>query len=270
MEPHELLLRYPTALDLPEQRAEDATKQPPMAEDATKQPPMASSLGVSIDRRVFRPLRRRDGRRKAAKSSSKEHMSSVPPHGRQRAEADKQRETNEEDAGCTLPDWPPGFGDHDLDLLGLDAMFGLQEDQAAREMDRHSRSNSSCRAGSAPASGRFSPSAADLGEDTWSSSPPPRYSFYHTWTPSPKRRGPPRSDPVSRGAQMRQLWSQDRFLQQSDRRKFDLRPPAKASLQQFQAQLLVPSYVPPHQKRRDALRARIHQQMIAPDLHWTD
>lgn len=79
------------------------------------------------------------------------------------------------------------------------------------------------------------------------------------------RRSPiPKQDRVNRGAQMRQAWSRDRFLRNANCRKFDLRGCGSAG-SLFQKPLTaphIPRYVPPHQKRRDNLRMEVRQQML--------
>jgi len=84
----------------------------------------------------------------------------------------------------------------------------------------------------------------------------------------PKRRAP-RSDPVSRGAEMRATWGQDRFLQNSPARKFDLRscgtPEGKGQMRRGSS-LLIANYSPPHDKRQDAYRGQIYQNLLVKDL----
>ena len=84
---------------------------------------------------------------------------------------------------------------------------------------------------------------------------------------SPCRDVRKRSDPVARGAQMRALWSKDSFLQSSGRQKFDLRdcgrPITEVMPERRWSNPLIPSYTPPHEKRRDHLRLRVRQQMLA-------
>lgn len=94
-----------------------------------------------------------------------------------------------------------------------------------------------------------------------------------SWCPTPTLKRAPRNDPMSRGAQMRALWSKDRFLrgQRSGARKFDLRgcgTPVGKTRQRSAATtgMLIPDYIPPHERRRDALRLQVRQQMLAPDV----
>lgn len=78
-----------------------------------------------------------------------------------------------------------------------------------------------------------------------------------------------KSDPVAKGNAMRQAWSRDAFLKNSSSRKFDLRQktnpwggqggmtmmdtlPRRSPC--ASPQNLRPTYVPPHEKRRDAVR----------------
>lgn len=282
MEPSEWLLRYPTALDLPEQYVgtdtPDAAGKPQVTAAGTpEQMAGAAAPGVSIDRRVFRPLRRTGDRgRRTVKSQAR--PPSAPPSSQRPRNSEEESLSDGEGQGYGLPTWQPGVDDNDFDPFDLDVMLGLRGDEVFQNADRRSGSGySQRRPGSAPASGRYSTGAGRPGAqpiESWPpSSPAPRYGVGPAWTPSPKRRGPPRSDPMSRGAEMRQMWSRDRFLQKSGRRKFDLRGCGesgsmwKASSQQNSSQFLVPSYVPPHEKRRDALRTRIHQQMLVPDLY---
>eukprot|EP00747_Dinoflagellata_sp_TGD_P166460 gnl/TRDRNA2_/TRDRNA2_189273_c0_seq1.p1 gnl/TRDRNA2_/TRDRNA2_189273_c0~~gnl/TRDRNA2_/TRDRNA2_189273_c0_seq1.p1 ORF type:complete len:309 (+),score=30.86 gnl/TRDRNA2_/TRDRNA2_189273_c0_seq1:31-927(+) len=72
-----------------------------------------------------------------------------------------------------------------------------------------------------------------------------------------------RSDPVKRGAQMRALWSQDLFLRAERPRKYDPRFYAGLCGRRGSS-LIIPTYVPPHEKRRDSLRMHIRQQMLVP------
>jgi hypothetical protein len=78
------------------------------------------------------------------------------------------------------------------------------------------------------------------------------------------------SDPVSRGAQLRKLWSRDRFLSSTGARKFDLRgcggPAGQASLRRNVAAPHIPTYVPPHMKRRDDVRLHLREQMLECSL----
>ncbi|CAE8620348.1 unnamed protein product [Polarella glacialis] len=116
------------------------------------------------------------------------------------------------------------------------------------------------------------PQHGDMGDTSWST--PPRHSASGAcespWmTPEPRRRAVSRADPVSRGAHLRSLWGRDRFLQSTGTRKFDLRgcgSPAKASPQRG-SQLLIPRYVPPHEKRRDNVRMQVRMQMREPDFY---
>eukprot|EP00927_Polykrikos_kofoidii_P051637 TRINITY_DN45431_c0_g1_i1.p1 TRINITY_DN45431_c0_g1~~TRINITY_DN45431_c0_g1_i1.p1 ORF type:complete len:481 (-),score=62.35 TRINITY_DN45431_c0_g1_i1:81-1430(-) len=89
-----------------------------------------------------------------------------------------------------------------------------------------------------------------------------------SYAPSPKGRAS-RSDPVSRGAQMRKAWGQDRFLCNTGARKFDLRgcgSPAGQAPSRRGGSLLIPNYVPPHEKRRDSLRQQVRSNLLVPGL----
>eukprot|EP00931_Biecheleriopsis_adriatica_P087695 TRINITY_DN62124_c0_g1_i1.p1 TRINITY_DN62124_c0_g1~~TRINITY_DN62124_c0_g1_i1.p1 ORF type:complete len:331 (-),score=34.67 TRINITY_DN62124_c0_g1_i1:84-1076(-) len=87
------------------------------------------------------------------------------------------------------------------------------------------------------------------------------------WMTPDTRRRASKSDPVSRGAAVRGLWSRDRFLRSTGARKFDLRgcgaPMGQASPQRVQG--YIPTFVPPHEKRRDNLRWQVHLQMRQVD-----
>lgn len=89
---------------------------------------------------------------------------------------------------------------------------------------------------------------------------------WHGHSPSTPGRSRRRSDPVSRGAQMRALWSRDRFLQRTNTRKFDLsgckNDIGLVTPSRRRAAPFVPTYVPPHEKRRDMLRMQVHQQLV--------
>eukprot|EP00439_Symbiodinium_sp_Y106_P025894 s476_g3.t1 len=85
----------------------------------------------------------------------------------------------------------------------------------------------------------------------------------------PRRRRLAKSDPVRRGAELRNLWSRDRFLRSTSHRKFNLRgcgPPREAS-PQHRSRRLFSGYVPPHQKRRDDLRCEVRRQMRETDFY---
>eukprot|EP00930_Biecheleria_cincta_P029590 TRINITY_DN20561_c0_g1_i1.p2 TRINITY_DN20561_c0_g1~~TRINITY_DN20561_c0_g1_i1.p2 ORF type:complete len:334 (-),score=38.95 TRINITY_DN20561_c0_g1_i1:178-1152(-) len=89
-----------------------------------------------------------------------------------------------------------------------------------------------------------------------------------TLTPEPRRR-PSKSDPVSRGAALRGHWARDPFLRNSGTRKFDLRGCGKPIGGQASPQRcapLIPSYIPPHEKRRDDIRFQMRVQMREPDF----
>eukprot|EP00929_Paragymnodinium_shiwhaense_P078476 TRINITY_DN40692_c0_g1_i1.p1 TRINITY_DN40692_c0_g1~~TRINITY_DN40692_c0_g1_i1.p1 ORF type:complete len:406 (+),score=62.80 TRINITY_DN40692_c0_g1_i1:74-1219(+) len=91
---------------------------------------------------------------------------------------------------------------------------------------------------------------------------------------TPPKRAAVKSDPVSRGAQFRATWGQDRFLQNTGTRKFDLRGcgsssggvrSSPAGRRHASGSMMIPDYVPPHQKRRDALRLQVRQHLLVPD-----
>lgn len=96
--------------------------------------------------------------------------------------------------------------------------------------------------------------------------------LYAPETPlKPSRKAPrqARSDRVNRGAQMRAAWGKDRFLNGIADRKFDLRSCGHDGKFARQAacrrsNLLIPDYVPPHEKRRDGLRQRVRQNLLVP------
>eukprot|EP00746_Dinoflagellata_sp_MGD_P001061 gnl/MRDRNA2_/MRDRNA2_101963_c0_seq1.p1 gnl/MRDRNA2_/MRDRNA2_101963_c0~~gnl/MRDRNA2_/MRDRNA2_101963_c0_seq1.p1 ORF type:complete len:272 (+),score=35.57 gnl/MRDRNA2_/MRDRNA2_101963_c0_seq1:65-880(+) len=80
------------------------------------------------------------------------------------------------------------------------------------------------------------------------------------------RRSPllPKQDRMNRGAQMRDAWSRDRFLRNTNCRKFDLRGCGSGAtlFHKPMNSPHIPGYVPPHQKRRDSLRMEVRQQML--------
>lgn len=83
---------------------------------------------------------------------------------------------------------------------------------------------------------------------------------------TPSRRGRRKSDPVTRGAQLRDLWNRDRFLRSSGHRKFDLRgcgPPQ--DVRRYNRHLSSPNYVPMHHKRGDEEQYQVRRQMRIPD-----
>eukprot|EP00913_Durusdinium_trenchii_P021823 g20505.t1 len=95
---------------------------------------------------------------------------------------------------------------------------------------------------------------------------PSRLRSGHSWmTPSRRRK----SDPVARGAQLRELWSRDRFLRGSANRKFDLRgcgPPPQASPRRGSRRAAYGyagsyGYVPLHQRRADEAGYQVRRQM---------
>jgi len=100
----------------------------------------------------------------------------------------------------------------------------------------------------------------------WTASPCSDWHGHSPSTPVLHGRSRRRSDPVSRGAQMRALWSRDRFLQRTNTRKFDLsgykNDIGLVTPSRRRAAPLVPTYVPPHEKRRDMLRMQVHQQLV--------
>eukprot|EP00397_Hematodinium_sp_SG-2012_P042055 GEMP01046443.1.p1 GENE.GEMP01046443.1~~GEMP01046443.1.p1 ORF type:complete len:213 (+),score=42.33 GEMP01046443.1:57-641(+) len=72
-----------------------------------------------------------------------------------------------------------------------------------------------------------------------------------------------KGDVVSLGQSYRALWTGDKFLQ-NGKRKFDIKSRENSGrflLQQRNSVQARPSYVPPHEKRRDELRLYIREQM---------
>jgi len=94
--------------------------------------------------------------------------------------------------------------------------------------------------------------------------------YYDAAWLTPERRKPrTKSDPVSRGAQLRGLWQRDRFLRSSPARKFDLRGCGGSQTFEVSAHRsrgYIPSYVPPHEKRRDDVRLQVRLQMRESDF----
>jgi len=90
------------------------------------------------------------------------------------------------------------------------------------------------------------------------------------WRPPPHRRLP-KCDPVSRGAQVRAQWARDCRQSASRRVKLNFHhgcswtAPAPPPLRRA-APLLIPTYIPPHEKRRDLVRAQVRQRMLYPDF----
>lgn len=105
-------------------------------------------------------------------------------------------------------------------------------------------------------------SREDFGEDFAFASEDLRGNSWIT----PSRRGRRKSDPVTRGAQLRDLWNRDRFLRSSGNRKFDLRgcgPPQ--DVRRYNRHLSSPNYVPMHHKRGDEEQYQVRRQMRIPD-----
>eukprot|EP00435_Cladocopium_sp_Y103_P038804 s136_g10.t1 len=105
-------------------------------------------------------------------------------------------------------------------------------------------------------------SREDFGEDFAFASEHLRGNSWMT----PSRRGRRKSDPVTRGAQLRELWNRDRFLRSSGNRKFDLRgcgPPQ--DVRRYNRHLSSPNYVPMHHKRGDEEQYQVRRQMRIPD-----
>lgn len=267
----DLHLRYPSAQDLPATspsvgaaaRQKGSSGATAHMSPENLRPTEDASRGVCIDRKVFRPLRRRPRRAdstpaplgpQAADIENQMPIPASPAHGEHPGVSDADADFAEYGEGYQLDD---GQGDDHMDILGLDGML----------RDPWLGAHNMMRPGTAPARAGMGVGAADLGP--WSS-PPSRYATPPNWTPSPKRRAP-RSDPVSRGAQMRDLWSRDRFLRNSGSRKFDLRGcggngSVHAQGRNLPPQLLMTTYVPPHEKRRDSVRMHMRQQMLVPDM----
>lgn len=92
----------------------------------------------------------------------------------------------------------------------------------------------------------------------------------NSWMTASRRSGPRKSDPVTRGAQLRDLWSRDRFLRSSGTRKFDLRgcgPPAEVNqdIRRYNRRLSAPHYVALHHKRGDEEQYQVRRQMRVGD-----
>lgn len=235
-----LRLRYPTALDLPG-GAPSGRGGSSTLEDSSHgggNQSQHAAAGVSIDRRGFRRLRRRGSRRGGGDSPRRE------------VSAEAQR-------GVWL-------GSQDLLPLGPaadDLMVGGDDDLpwSAVAWSPPEAMISSARPQRAPSR----PMPPHYGSPQWAA-----------WTTglSPARapHGPERrSDRVARGAQMRAAWGQDRFLRSTHARKFDLRgcgSPTAQALPRRDCGLLIPDYVPPHEKRRDLLRVQVRQHLHTPDL----
>jgi len=256
-------LRYPTALDLP--------PEPPGRSPGGGPGPGA---GVSIDRRVFRRLRRRSGGGGVPEEVGPQLRPSSAPAKGGRREAERPR--LEVDLPYGPGQWPGLQGEEDVaeeetEEMELQSEAGGEPSWHSREgqedvvHDEVLNSQGLLRSRSQP----LSEPVPSPGQ--WLASVRGAAGAGAPWlTPSPssRRRGG-KSDPVSRGAQVRAQWSRDRFLQGTGRRKFDLRgcgsPCGQASLHRGTS-LLIPTYVPPHEKRRDFLRMQVRQRMLVPDL----
>eukprot|EP00928_Gymnodinium_smaydae_P011603 TRINITY_DN14263_c0_g1_i2.p1 TRINITY_DN14263_c0_g1~~TRINITY_DN14263_c0_g1_i2.p1 ORF type:complete len:371 (+),score=54.69 TRINITY_DN14263_c0_g1_i2:80-1114(+) len=331
-----LRLRYPAAWDLPaEQSSAAGGKLQASAEvGAANASGRAGSVdgGVSIDRRVFRKLRRRKvsnsagannrgaprknndvpaGRAQSAPRSKdgfaagssgglERYDDEVAPQSQAASASMAARrhsdlETNLDDGWRPWPNASSGaqvdshaghWPDDARDVEGLhdgyhgpgewEVPYDMEpqfEDDFGRQqdMDRYDHQ----RPQSAPAVRRgvrdfpvFSPpprrQASDFVYGTLAAG------AFSPWASPPKLQGPRRSDRVARGAQMRAEWGQDRFLQRSACRKFDLRGcgrsaghvPARRG-----GTLLIPEYVPPHEKRRDGVRQQVRRNLQASDFY---
>lgn len=267
---NDLNLRYPSAQELPSASPVSgpaARRQRAASSAAARRaeepgPLEEGGRGVCIDRKVFRPLRRPARRSGSAPTPQvapdadveEDLVAGTPQSGRrQPGPWDAEADFSEYSDGYPFDD---GLVDGEIDILGLDGML----------RDPLLGAHNMMRPRTAPARHGFGVIASDLGH--WSPTPS-RCAVPLTWTPSPKRRAP-RSDPVSRGRQMRDLWSRDRFLRNSGTRKFDLRGCGNGSghtqSRNLPPQLLMSDYVPPHEKRRDSVRLHMRQQMLVPDM----
>jgi len=220
---------------------------------------------VSIDRRVFRRLRRRhpsggasgDGAVEGVGTARVFDSGGVPlmPLSAQRAVYDLRGGNARGSAALEEEEDLEYYGDD-----GFAGPIGLEDVE-----DYASESQGLSRVGSAPCL-----QGAEAGSSSWPSSPPPRRAGLPRtpgWLATPPKGRRPRTDPVSRGAEMRALWSKDRFLRVSGQRKFDLRgcgaefaPPPRRG-----GSMIIPNYVPPHEKSRYDVRMQVRQQMMMSD-----
>lgn len=228
-----LQLRYPTALDLP-------THQPGPGDEQAPE-------GISIDRRVFRRLRRRSRTALEAEAEQAEQAGQACEvwSGTPELQGAYGRGTSSS-ASVAAFDGNAAYAPRTIADMAKAMLDEVGRPRSDAPLESPMRSWATPHRGAGAAGSLASP-----------------------WlTPSPMRASS-RSDPVSRGAQLRALWSKDRFLRGSSCRKFDLRgcgsPAGKVNLQRG-APLLVPDYVPPHEKRRDVVRMRVRQQMFGPEF----
>jgi len=275
------------------------------ADNTPPSPPrLRGSQKVAIDRSIFRRLRHKDGSQSPygrdlllpgrrggprLEEAFAQSMESVRSAGESASATDAEGVSLEhlEPTAATSAHRDRAYGSrHDSSFqkeVPRQVFLNSSRELTAEELvtgaggfeglpSQRSRGRSSQRISSASVSRRPASARSQRDEDARRSGTPQphRASFSATWTPSPARR-PSRSDPVSRGAQMRALWSQDRFLTNTGTRKFDLRGCGgdSRSLCSRKAQLgdargpVVPVYVPPHEKRRDSLRMQVRQQMLS-------
>lgn len=292
----ELRLRYPTALEPPQGHGDEPhvlsqswlqdacsgrLPPPPLPEldDEDPAPSKACEGGLADGRRggdgatsgggSKRAFRRLARRRTPAGSEAGSTLESEQSQG-SRSAAERFEVRSQMDAiaarTCgstweTLADWDPRKEGR-LATEEASLGSGAEDDRYARQRPR---SAPGLRTGRAPVQYDCEWPSPPRGEDRMGE---PASSWY--MAPSLKR--PSRNDPMSRGAQMRALWSKDRFLrgQRPGARKFDLRgcgtPPDGASQRGAAHRMMIPSYVPPHERRRDALRLQVRHQMLAPDF----
>jgi len=269
----DLQLRYPTALDLPlrQRPAESCSAASPEGAGDGRSP-LGQEGGVSIDRSVFRRLRPRPRGKDEAPSPPSPPVAPRPaPRGE--AEGDKLQE-------------PRGLAETEGgDLWAKRRMLDewarrLEQEQEASFDPRQSAGGLS-RSSSAPMVGgrpRTAPAPYTAVAPPPTSTPPRRgqdpasSSMGNSWLSTPPKPRAPKTDRVSRGAQVRDLWKSDRFLRATGDRKFDLRGCGSPAAGQVPlrrtgsaSQLLIPTYVPPHEKRRDDVRQQVREQMRAPD-----
>lgn len=283
--PQQGKLHYPTALALPPD------------DDGASRVTEQTREGVRIDRRAFRPLRKKN----AAASTSTASISTadtslkidgvgstcvestgIPSLSFLGADQYLHNDGRNDGRSSLLMEYDggrrpgasyedefsylDGDGYLDGDRYCSNQLYnedGLQFERGHSDLDLYTDGmypddmygNAAFSASSPPRSGY--PLAGDRSGSSWGSQ-------MRSQSFGAQRRSPiPKQDRVRRGAQMRQAWSRDRFLRNTNGRKFDLRGCGSAG-SLFQRPMTaphIPRYVPPHQKRRDGLRMEVRQQM---------
>lgn len=197
----ELQLRYPTAL----------SRTAPPQQNVASQGDIA---GVCIDRRVFRKLRRRS-REPEAHRSAPEALGTlsneIASFSAERNQSTPRRAWSNDIASDCAVAQP---------LTPQQAWHNPSDEDLMRQGEAVDDENSLVRLDfwPCPGSPEVSPSKGH-----WALPGPGGFAEAGGWCQGPPRRRQGKADPVSRGLQMRALWSRDRFLRCREHRKFDLR-----------------------------------------------